>query len=188
MTSFAFHGFWMTATGAFVSTVNPYELESVVHLWSFIALAPLTGIVTSMTQGFFCWRLWVVRRNRMIPVFVMMLSLLQLVSITYLALTTNLFPIVIENNITVTGSLFPASRSPFVLTWLGSSLLCDLIITGYMTLSLFQYKSRYLQSNHSPIPGLIKLTIETGLVTTIAALLELILATVFSSTQYHVAV
>jgi len=56
-----------------------------------------------------------------------------------------------------------------------------------MILSLRPSKS-YFRSNKSTLVKLTRLTIETGLVTTVAALLELILGLVFRTTFYHIAV
>ncbi|KAF8833193.1 hypothetical protein BDN67DRAFT_1017846 [Paxillus ammoniavirescens] len=44
------------------------------------------------------------------------------------------------------------------------------------------------QSNKSSLVKLTRLTIETGLVTTLAALFELIMGIVFADTMYHIAV
>ena len=46
----------------------------------------------------------------------------------------------------------------------------------------------HFRSNKSTMVKLTRLTVETGLVTTVAALLELIIGLVFHKTNYHVAV
>ncbi|KIJ61897.1 hypothetical protein HYDPIDRAFT_30964 [Hydnomerulius pinastri MD-312] len=78
-------------------------------------------------------------------------------------------------------------RSPFIGTWLVSSLLCDLTITIYMALSLRKSRSQF-QSTRSGLVMLTRLTIQTGLITTLAALIELILGMVYYETMYHIAV
>jgi len=114
----------------------------------------------------------------------MTLSLVQLASIIFLEFTSELFPIGPPYTTSSSGA---STFSPILVTWLGSSLICDLTITIYMTLSLRPSKQSF-QSNKSSLAKLTRLTIETGLVTTLAALLELILGTVFFETMWHIAV
>ncbi|KAF8841858.1 hypothetical protein BDN67DRAFT_1010254 [Paxillus ammoniavirescens] len=182
MTIFAFHGFWTATTYSYdqpqyFTGISPLSFPQ--FQWSFLALGPITGLVTTLTHGFFCWRISIIRQSLRIPIGVMTLSLLQLVSIIYLDITSDLFPYSYTTPV--------PGVSPFIVTWLGSSLICDLIITICMTLSLRPSKKQF-QSNKSALAKLTRLTIETGLVTTLAALLELILGTVSSDTMLHVAV
>ena len=60
-------------------------------------------------------------------------------------------------------------------------------LTGMHTSQLRPSKSNF-GSNRSNLVKLTRFTIETGLVTTIAALLELVLGVVFRKKLYHVAV
>ncbi|KAH7907507.1 hypothetical protein BJ138DRAFT_493527 [Hygrophoropsis aurantiaca] len=77
----------------------------------------------------------------------------------------------------------------FIPIWLGGSLVCDTIITVYMTIILRQEGAKSsFQSTKSLTTKLIKLAIETGLVTTLAAVIELILATAMSQTVWHLAI
>ncbi|KAH7919090.1 hypothetical protein BV22DRAFT_1041234 [Leucogyrophana mollusca] len=182
ITVFAFHGFW---TGV---TVHGSDLSAIVAagqsglslspdpLWSFLALAPLTGLVSFLTHGFFCWRIWIISRSFIVPVLVMMVSLLQFSMVTYGGVRYGLVP-----------DLSASHPMPFYLPiWLTGSLLCDMAISVYMTKSLLHGKSNF-QATRSLFVKLIKLTIETGLITTTAALIELILAIAFRVTMFHLA-
>lgn len=184
ITVFAFHGFWIGATqnGSNLSWVVAVGIGGQQlapdPLWSFIALAPLTGLVSSLTHGFFCWRIWAVSKSIIVPVLVMMLSLVQLAMVTYGGVVYGLVP---DINID--------HPMPFyVPVWLVGSLVCDSVITVYMTLSLVQCNEKSgFKHTKSLFAKLIKLTIETGLVTTTAALIELVLAIAFRVTMYHIA-
>ncbi|KAF8130244.1 hypothetical protein EV363DRAFT_1335571, partial [Boletus edulis] len=92
----------------------------------------------------------------------MMVSLLQLASITIFTFVW---------------------ASPCKWTWLGGNVVCDLAITTCMILSLRPSNSHF-SSNKSTLVKLTRLTIETGLVTSVAALLELILGVVSISKLY----
>ncbi|KIJ61894.1 hypothetical protein HYDPIDRAFT_30962 [Hydnomerulius pinastri MD-312] len=124
ITVFVYHDFWVSA-----ATDEP--LQSVGaglgsgYLYPF--LAPLTGLVL---------------------ILIMMVSLLQLASISYLGFTRGLFPAV--ETLTVTTGEAVASPSQITVTI-------------------------------SPFIG-------TGLITTLAALIELILGMVYYETMYHIAV
>ncbi|KAH0833939.1 hypothetical protein J3R83DRAFT_11129 [Lanmaoa asiatica] len=109
----------------------------------------------------------------------MMVSLLQLASIIYLAFTDDLFPSN-ESFIPTSPSQFPQLLiNPWLVnpdtwqTWLGSSVL--------------RPSKSHFSSNKSTLIKLTRFTIETGLVTTVAALLELILGIVYKQHMYHVA-
>lgn len=184
ITVFVFHGFWIGATqhGSNLSWVVAVGIggQQLVPdpLWSFVALAPLTGLVSSLTHGFFCWRIWAVRKSMIVPALVMTLSLVQFAMVTFGGVVYGLVP---DTNVD--------RPMPFyVPVWLVGSLVCDSVITVYMTISLVDCseKSGFMHTK-SLLTKLIKLTIETGLVTTTAALIELILAIAFRVTMYHIA-
>ncbi|KAG1760604.1 hypothetical protein EDD22DRAFT_900553 [Suillus occidentalis] len=184
ITVFVFHGFWIGATqhGSNLSWVVAVGIggQQLIPdpLWSFVALAPLTGLVSSLTHGFFCWRIWAVRKSMIVPVLVMMISLVQFAMVTFGGVVYGLVP-----DINVDHPM------PFYIpVWLVGSLVCDSVITVYMTISLVDCseKSGFMHTK-SLLAKLIKLTIETGLVTTTAALIELILAIAFRVTMYHIA-
>ncbi|KAH7906642.1 hypothetical protein BJ138DRAFT_1162188 [Hygrophoropsis aurantiaca] len=182
ITIFAFHGFWTGVTklgsdlsGIVAAGVGGQSL-SPDPLWSYVAIAPLTGLVSFLTHGFFCWRIWVVGQAIIVPVLVMMVSLMQFSMVTYGAIKYGLVP-----------DLNVDHPMPFYLPlWLCGSLLCDLTISVYMIKSLLQGKYDF-QATKSLSIKLIKLTIETGAVTTTAALVELILAVAYRVTMYHLA-
>jgi hypothetical protein len=96
ITIFAFHGFWVGATlrGGDLSTVVAIGQggQQLIPdpLWSFKAMAPLTGLgewrdsfskgvklivaVSSLTHSFYCWRIWAVSKTMIIPVMVVLVS------------------------------------------------------------------------------------------------------------------
>jgi len=116
-----------------------------------------------------------------------MVSLLQLASIIYFAFRDELFPSSASFSINSSQVSVSYKLSFWLVTWLGSSVVCDLAITVCMILSLRPSRS-YFSSNKSTLVKLTRLTLETGLVTTVAALLELILGLAFQTTFYHIAV
>ncbi|KAG2153280.1 hypothetical protein DEU56DRAFT_955304 [Suillus clintonianus] len=184
ITVFVFHGFWIGATqrgsnlSMVVATGVGGQRLDPDPLWSYVALAPLTGLVSSLTHGFFCWRIWAVRNSMIVPVLVMMVSLVQFAMVTYGGVVYGLVPDLTDDR-----------PMPFyVPVWLVGSLVCDSVITVYMTLSLIHCNEKSgFKHTKSLFKKLIKLTIETGLITTTAALIELVLSIAFRVTLYHIA-
>ncbi|KAH7927446.1 hypothetical protein BV22DRAFT_1060927 [Leucogyrophana mollusca] len=158
--------------------------------WSWIATAVLTGLISFMVHGFFCWRIRVIGKHIYVPIFVMAvrmkcycivdcsLSMIHLwqISLAQFAL------IVIAGN----GPL--VNESMYRYLWLGGSFICDIVITFETTRLLFRRKSEPgFRETRSLVLKLVKLTIETGMVTTIAILLEFLLAWFLGPTD-HLAV
>ncbi|KAH7907513.1 hypothetical protein BJ138DRAFT_1213541 [Hygrophoropsis aurantiaca] len=190
ITCFTLHGFWVGAANSSLMVIigimsddNPNHPIYAV-LWSLKALACLTGFVSFITHGFFCWRIRCLKRSCLIPTFVMMVSLLQFSMVAYGGIRDGLCP-----TITGPGNYFNLTPEIYIPIWLGGSLICDTIITSYMVIILRQEGAKSsFQSTKSLSTKFIRLTIETGLVTTLATVMELILATALSETMWHLAV
>ncbi|KAF8550659.1 hypothetical protein OG21DRAFT_387555 [Imleria badia] len=185
MTALTFYTFWTPLTvGSDLSSSAPMAPQLI---YTFQALAPITGLeVTTLTHGFYCWRISFIRKSRLLSFPIMMVSLLQLTSVIYLAFIQNFFP----SKESFGNTLFSPvtyKLSPWLVTWLGSSVFCDSAITISMILILRPSKS-YFNNNKSTLVKLTRLTVETGLVTTIAAILELILGVVYKDNFNHIAV
>ncbi|KAH7929918.1 hypothetical protein BV22DRAFT_1116491 [Leucogyrophana mollusca] len=193
---FTFHGFWIGATsGNLLFIINDTNDISVANgnyytdsnspaiLWSLQALACLTGFVSFITHGFFCWRMWSLTQSLPLPAFVMMASLLQFSMVSYGGIQYGLSPSIYSYDQNT------ATMEVFTPVWLCGSLLCDTIITVYMTAVLRREGAKSpFQDTKSLTAKLVRLTIETGLVTTVAAVVELILATALRETVWHLAV
>ncbi|KAH7907510.1 hypothetical protein BJ138DRAFT_1116635 [Hygrophoropsis aurantiaca] len=198
VSGFTLHGFWVGATSfSLVDIIGilPTASGAVPKvLWSLKALACFTGFASFITHGFFCWRIWCLKRSCLITIFVMMISLLQFSMVAYGGIMYGLCPTLTVESELVSGEYLSdinvhSDFEFFIPIWLGGSLVCDTIITVYMTIILRQEGAKTsFQSTKSLTTKLIKLTIETGLVTTLAAVIELILATAMSQTVWHLAI
>ncbi|KAG9311111.1 hypothetical protein JVU11DRAFT_9021 [Chiua virens] len=185
MTAVAFYGFWISSTTQALSTLDLFIWAS----WTPMILAPITGLVITLTHGFYCRRLFSLRKSFSIPIIVMLLSLFQFASIIYLVATKNLLPSALHATHTLGFSdlaYLPSHQmSLWLVAWLGSSAVCDLIITICMIATL--RPSGAHSRNRLTLVRLTKLSIETGLVTAIATLTELILGIVYKHYMYHIA-
>ncbi|KAG1794394.1 uncharacterized protein HD556DRAFT_1369999 [Suillus plorans] len=112
-----------------------------------------------------------------VPVLVIMLLLVQFAMVTY----GGAYGLVPDTDV----DHHMAFEVP---VWLVGSLVCDSVMTVYMTLSLMQCNEKSsFKAHNSLFVKLVKLTIETGLVPTTAALIELVLAVTLRVTIYHIA-
>jgi len=169
MTVFAFSGFW--ESGHAYWNIDPSTQISALISW-----APMAGLVTTLTHGFYCSRIWSLQKHRIVPLSIMMLSLVQLASTCYFS-QTGAFAVLSTSS--------PSLAS--LVVWLGSSIMCDLTITICMILSFRPSQSDFRNSKLKLIK-LTRFTIETGLVTTVVAFLELIIGIVHRDQYYHVTI
>ncbi|KAF8837269.1 hypothetical protein BDN67DRAFT_909539, partial [Paxillus ammoniavirescens] len=136
--------------------LNGVSISETMSTWAFQTLCVLTGLSSSMVQAFFAWRVWILGRSIWIPIAIMVVSLLALV---------------------VCVREFPLNDCMDWKIWLVISATCDVLITVRTTQLLFRGQGESdCRDTHSMIRKLIKLTIETGLVTVVATMLEFLLA------------
>ncbi|KAH7918150.1 hypothetical protein BV22DRAFT_1025068, partial [Leucogyrophana mollusca] len=138
--------------------------------WSYtwMGLSVLTGLIASLVHGFFSWRIWVIGKSLYVPILVMAVRLYFNCHITPL----------------ITSGRYLLHNVRFLQLWLGGSFICDVIITFETTRWLLKNSHTGFRETHSLVMKLVKLTIETGMVTTVAILLELLLYRFLGPTAY----
>ncbi|CAE6438264.1 hypothetical protein ACGC1H_007007 [Rhizoctonia solani] len=142
--------------------------------WSWIAVPLLSGIVSSTVQLFFAWRIWVLSKSIPLAGLIVAIAVTQGLCAMYSGIK-----FAILNDVTKIATLFPTAT-----VWLGGSALCDFIITISMVTFLARASTGFSQTD-SVITKLIRMTVETGLVTTTAATVELILYLVYQKNNLH---
>ncbi|KAH7917782.1 hypothetical protein BV22DRAFT_980624, partial [Leucogyrophana mollusca] len=135
----------------------------VTGYWPWICLSVLTGLIVSLVHGFFSWRIWVIGKSLYVPIMVMT------VRVNFNSEYWSALPMFRAWS---KGAL---THLCAILFWLGGSLICDVIITFETTRWLLKNSRTGFRETHSLVLKLVKLTIETGMVTTVAILLELLL-------------
>ncbi|KAJ7263917.1 hypothetical protein C8J57DRAFT_1626476 [Mycena rebaudengoi] len=155
--------------------------------WSFAVLPLLTALVASIIQFFFAWRIWRLEGSIIIPISIYMVSLLQGVMAPYC---------------TIQAWLGHATRYllTYATTWLGASAFADVLTTAAMVIILFRKRAvsvfketRSVLHVGTLILSLLRphlpsssLTNETGMFTTVAAILQLAIAARFPYNLYSV--
>ncbi|KAK0241064.1 hypothetical protein EDD85DRAFT_388071 [Armillaria nabsnona] len=144
--------------------------------FNWLTIPIMSAAVACVGQGFYAYRIFILSRSRIVPIFVICVSLTSAVA----GIITGVY-------------CFPAddvtelnNRKMYnaVGTWCGASALCDIIIAICMTYYL-QRSTTGFRRTKILITKLIRLTIETGTVTAVVALLNLILFFAFPHQTFY---
>ncbi|KAF8144066.1 hypothetical protein K438DRAFT_2029318 [Mycena galopus ATCC 62051] len=133
--------------------------------WTWVVMLALNAILAAMAQGFYSWRIWILTNRRLwLPILVGGVILTQVTAALYSGMV-----------ITIRGRTVPQLFAlwPEITVWLSGSAACDLLITASLVYILTRHKriSRY-QHTTGLINRIIRFNVETGLVTSVAALVE----------------
>ncbi|KAJ7112896.1 hypothetical protein C8R44DRAFT_881948 [Mycena epipterygia] len=144
--------------------------------WTSSATPVLNGVVSAIVQCFFAWRIWVFEKQAyglVIAVIVVLIALMQCAAAIAVGVEFSL----LSRDLSRIGQLTHAAE-----TWLARSFVCDTIIAVALTII-----RSYSKATYSLLNNLIVNTIETGAITAVLALTQLILFEVFPATLLHVA-
>ncbi|KAF8158408.1 hypothetical protein B0H34DRAFT_708672 [Crassisporium funariophilum] len=123
----------------------------------------LTGLITSAVQMFFAWRIFVLTKNLVYFAVIVVIALLSGVS----AFVT---PFIVAKN-----PFFVDMRLAAVpdTLWLGAGVVADILITTILVYYLRMHKTGLKQSDMM-IDRIIRFTVQTGLLTVIVAVIDII--------------
>ncbi|KAJ7919670.1 hypothetical protein B0H13DRAFT_2656617 [Mycena leptocephala] len=124
--------------------------------------AAVTVAISTPIQLFVAWRVHVITRSYFFPLLIGLTSLISLaggLSVTII--------VTLHSNY----ADFP-NFNPFVITWLAASAACDVILSAALIYSLYTRKSG-VRSTDRYIDRIIRLTVQTGSITAVTALLDL---------------
>lgn len=137
--------------------------------WSLSTIPPLAGFIALIVQQFLCWRIWTLARKRRL-----FIPLVGLISITSVGSCCVAF---------YTGGLSGSLRNVAeadlldapVVGWLSTSMTCDILITITLVIQLSARKNKGFGSLDDVVHRAIRMAIETGAITSISVIVELIL-------------
>ncbi|KAF7374100.1 hypothetical protein MSAN_00291100 [Mycena sanguinolenta] len=154
---------------------NPAILLQLNWTWGVMPL--LSGILSGLAQGFYIWRIWHLTKSFWIPVPITLAVLAQLGGLWWFGIKWNI-------GLWHVSVLPPLSGG--VTVWLAGSAVCDVLITIALTAVLWRRKKETKFSETSGILNrLIRLSIETGALTSITATVEVILWLGWEEFNYH---
>ncbi|KAF8904318.1 hypothetical protein CPB85DRAFT_975128 [Mucidula mucida] len=167
------------------NTFGPYwgVTEAILFLnWSWIPLPPLSSFMAGMAQTFYAWRIYCLTRSLWLPVLIELVMLMQVTA--NFVLSAIYFSVDSKRRV-----LDLVSYSDVVTVWLAGSAACDLIITVSLVVILYRRKPdsagphAAFRSTAALINKLIRFNMETGMITSICAIIEL--ALFLSTHQYN---
>ncbi|KAJ7136611.1 hypothetical protein C8R44DRAFT_976148 [Mycena epipterygia] len=124
--------------------------------------AAVTVAISTPVQLFVAWRVKMLTKSYFFPFLIALSSLISLgggLSVTIMVTLHSAYADF-------------ASFHPFVITWLSSTAACDVILSGALIYSLYTRKSG-VSATDRYVNRIISLTVQTGSITAIAALLDL---------------
>ncbi|KAF8223581.1 hypothetical protein L208DRAFT_1411620 [Tricholoma matsutake] len=146
--------------------------------WSMVPLAPLNGIIASMVQFFFAYRIFKLTTNGVwLPIIICMISALQCAMVFYVGILN-----------AVRGCSFKTfyELSTFISIWLAGDAVCDVLITiSTVTILVKAVRRSRFRNTDTTLKRLIRLSVETGLITASGATVELILWQTQAFLNYH---
>ncbi|PBK61334.1 hypothetical protein ARMSODRAFT_965122 [Armillaria solidipes] len=153
------------------------DLDALTDIHLYWLIVPIMSAVTACVgHVFYAYRIFILSKSRSVPAFVICICSISTVA----AIITGVYCFQ-AGNIT---KLNNRKVSIAVGIWRGGSALCDIIIAICMTYYLMRSKTGFRQTQIM-VTKLIRLTIESGLVTAIGALLNLILFFAFRDQIYY---
>ncbi|KAJ3935714.1 MAG: hypothetical protein NXY57DRAFT_988563 [Lentinula lateritia] len=138
------------------------SIDALYDLYStFLNVPILSSVIAAIVQAFFAWRIWRLTQSRIISILIVLLALLQL-----------------GGGIAVWRDSSEVARSDGLVSAVGvrlaGSALADTVIAISMTYFLLRSKSQVMGHMNNVVTRLIRLTIETGTMTAIAAIVDLV--------------
>ncbi|KAK0226534.1 hypothetical protein IW262DRAFT_1243695, partial [Armillaria fumosa] len=168
----------LIAHGAF--TVFGYgfdDLEALTEVnFDGLIVPIMVAIAASVGQGFYAYRIFILSRSRIVPAFVVWVSLTSAVAAIFGGVCT--FQ---AGDIT---KLIDRKVFISVGIWCGGSVLCDIVIAICMTYYLLRSNTGFRRTQIL-VTNLIRLTIETGSLTAVVALVTLILFFAFPHQAFY---
>ncbi|PBK66293.1 hypothetical protein ARMSODRAFT_960237 [Armillaria solidipes] len=138
--------------------------------YNWLAVPVMSAVAAGVGQVFYAYRISVVSKSRIIPIFIICISLTSSVA----AMMTGIYAF-------QAGNLTKMNNRKTTIAigiWCGASALCDIIIAICMTHYLIMRTTNF-HHTQMLVTKIIRLTIETGSVTAVVALLNFVLFIVF---------
>jgi len=148
----------------------------VVPGWTFCIMPVFSGLISFPVQCFFAYRVWKLRMTWKSQL--AQIALKCIIAFVFLCgLAQGLSAVITGGRLVELGDMrLISALNGYIALWLGGSTLCDAVITIMLILLLRSAGNQTeWKQTKSLIDSLIQQTVQTGLITTIAASVELIL-------------
>ncbi|KAK0241101.1 hypothetical protein EDD85DRAFT_389460 [Armillaria nabsnona] len=154
------------------------DIEALTNIHFNWLVVPIMGVITaSVGQGFYAYRIYILSRSRIVPAFVICVSLISFVA----AIITGVYMFQASD---ITKLNHQKTSISLGISAAGYAL-CDIVIAICMTYNLMRHNTGFPQTRIL-ITKLIRLIIETGSLTAVVALAVLILFFAFPHQTFYV--
>ncbi|KAH9476231.1 hypothetical protein JR316_0011802 [Psilocybe cubensis] len=153
------------------------DFEQIRFTWFSAPL--LTGIVAFIAQSFYAYRIRVLSRSYIVAGITAFLALVQLggaISTAVVQKHTGLITLLLGHNYSISAGI-----------WNGTSALCDVIIASSMTYYLSRRGTEAMTPTKMILKRITALVIETGTITAMVAIVNLVLSVLPSKPSYFLA-
>ncbi|KAH9931656.1 uncharacterized protein BXZ73DRAFT_101567 [Epithele typhae] len=123
----------------------------------------LDAVIATVVQTFYCWRIWILSKSLIFPVFIFLVSLTQCGA--GIATAVKAFK---GHKLSLIGIEEVAEQT----TWLVASVVADILITAVMSFTLIRSRSRTISAK-STIDRIVRITVETNMLTAGVAIIAL---------------
>lgn len=163
-TAFATHYAWYVLAGGwgdlYVLNYTP---------WTLTTISPLSGSIALLVQGFFSWRIWVLAQGNKV-----FLPILALIGITSFGACVAAWYAGIASS-SMRNVAKASLLDPEVTGWLAGNVAADSMITITLVWQLSRRRNKGFSKVNHVVHRAIRMSIETGALTTVATAIELAL-------------
>jgi len=138
--------------------------------WVFGTNAATTGIISSSVQLFYAWRVKVVTGNMWIVLFIVVCAIIDLLAAIGTSIAISILPVFAD----------AVKYKAVVIIWLVATAVTDVCITISLTYHLQKHKTG-IPATDDVVNRIIRLTVQTGAITSVWAIMNLIVCLAKSS-------
>ncbi|KAJ7221418.1 hypothetical protein GGX14DRAFT_669639 [Mycena pura] len=146
--------------------------------WAWFSTPIIGSISAAVGQGYFAWRIHIIGRNAYVLALIVALTVVQLGAGVWSG---------VEICLAKQFSQLQTSNVRPTATWLAATSLCDLIIVASMVFYLLRSCEPEFKRTQAIVSRIIKITVETGLLCALFAIVDLYLFATYKGTNYHLA-
>ncbi|KAJ7245875.1 hypothetical protein B0H12DRAFT_1127049 [Mycena haematopus] len=183
-TGFATHYAWYVLAGGWGD-----ELALLSTPWTLATVAPLTALVAFLVQLFYSWRIWVISngQKRFIPIIavIVLTAATSCVAGWYSGIVLPHAGSGPLAQINLKRSIKTFDLDPAVTIWLAGAMACDIIITLTLVALLAVRRNGALVATKRIVHRAIRMTVETGALTSVAVTIELALILNATTTSWY---
>ncbi|KIM66820.1 hypothetical protein SCLCIDRAFT_21598 [Scleroderma citrinum Foug A] len=163
--------FWVKSFVAFLffaDTVNTlfdfvYVYQGLVNHFVFATDPIMTGLIGGLVQSFYAWRIYALTKNLLVVSAILLFSLVGLLGCIGTTIAVRIVP----------EFVYFRKFKVIAITWLSGAVCADVIITTALVLHL-RNKKHGIPAMDDVIDRVIRLTMQTGLITSLCAILDLV--------------